>query len=286
MITAAVWVDFTGDGRLDLVTAGEWMPLQFYENDGKRLRNVTGSVGLPSMRGWWYSLVAGDFNNDGHPDLVAGNLGLNFPYTTSATSKFGVYANSFTGNRTTDVVLTQEIDGTEYPVFGLAKLGPAIYTVGLRFPTYESFATAPIGRLFSASQLRQAVHYQVDTFASAYLQNNGDGTFAVRPLPNFAQISPIRRMVAFDVDGDGNLDLIAAGNLYYTEPNTTRADAGNGVWLRGDGRGGFTPISPSVSGFLAPLEVTDLALLALPTGKAILVANNSDSLQAYVIAGR
>lgn len=286
MITAAVWVDFTGDGRLDLVTAGEWMPLQFYENDGKRLRNVTGSVGLPATRGWWYSLVAGDFNNDGHPDLVAGNLGLNYPFRTSANSRFGVYANDFTGNRTTDVILTQEIDGTEYPVFGLAKLGSAIYTVGLRFPTYQSFAGVSIRQLFSASQLRQAVHYQVDTFASVYLQNDGDGTFTAVPLPNFAQISPIRSMVAYDVDGDGNLDLIAAGNLYYTEPNTTRADAGNGVWLRGDGRGGFTPVSPSVSGFLAPLEVTDLALVTLPTGKAILVANNSDSLQAYVIAGR
>src|SRR5213592_2846331 len=44
MITAAVWVDFDGDGRLDLVTAGEWMPLQFYKNiDGKQLRNVTAS---------------------------------------------------------------------------------------------------------------------------------------------------------------------------------------------------------------------------------------------------
>jgi hypothetical protein len=286
MITDAVWVDFTGDGRLDLVTAGEWMTLQFFANDGKRLRDVTGSVGLPPMRGWWYSLAAGDFNHDGRPDLVAGNLGLNYPFTTSAKSRFGVYANDFTGNRTTDIILTQEIDGTEYPVFGLAKLGPATYTLALRFPTYESFAHASIQQIFSPPQLRQAVHYQVDTFASVYLQNDGDGTFTAVPLPNFAQISPIRRMVAHDVDGDGNLDLIAAGNLYYSEPTTPRGDAGNGVWLRGDGHGAFTAVFPSASGFLAPLEVTDLALITIPTGKAVLVANNADSLQAYVIVGR
>jgi hypothetical protein len=286
MITDAVWMDFTADGRLDLVTVGTWMPVQFYENDGARLRDVTGSVGLPAMQGWWYSLEPGDFNNDGHPDLVAGNLGLNYAFTTSAESRFGIYADDFTGNQTTDIVLTQEIDGTEYPFFGLAKLGPPIYTVGLKFSTYASFAEASIPQIFSSSQLQQAVHYQADTFASAYLQNNGDGTFTPFPLPNLAQISPINGIIAHDVDGDGNLDLIVAGNLYYAEPNTPRADAGNGLWLRGDGRGTFTPVPPSTSGFLAPLQVTDLALITTPTGKAVLVANNSDSLQALSIGGR
>ncbi len=287
MITAAVWIDFDGDGKLDLVTAGEWMPLQFYKNiDGKTLRNVTASIGLPPMRGWWYSLATGDFNHDGHPDLVAGNLGLNFAYATSPQSRFGVYAADFTGNRTTDIVLTQEIGGTEYPLFGRAKLGPTIWPVALRFPSYASFAAASVEQLFGAAPLRHALHYQTDTFASLYLQNNGDGTFTSVPLPNLAQISPIRGIIAHDVDGDGNLDLIVAGNLYDTESNTPPADAGNGLWLKGDGRGHFTPVPPVASGFLAPRHVTGLALIQTPAGKAVLVANNGDSLQAFTIRKR
>ncbi len=283
MITAAVWIDFDGDGRLDLVTAGEWMPLQFYHNDGTRLRDVTASMGLPPLRGWWYSLASGDFNHDGHPDLVAGNLGLNYTYTTSEHGKFGVYAADFTGNGTSDVVLTRELDGTEYPLFGLAPLGRDIYPLAVRFPSYAAFSLASVPQLFGAVQLQRAVHYQTDTFASVYLQNNGNGTFTARPLPNLAQISPIRGIIAHDVDGDGNLDLIVAGNLYDVEPNTPRADAGNGLWLKGDGHGHFTPVPPVASGFLAPLEVTGLALIKTPTGSAVLVANHGDSLRAFTI---
>jgi hypothetical protein len=171
-------------------------------------------------------------------------------------------------------------------LFGRAKLGAAIYPAALRFPTYASFAAASVVQLFDADQLPRALHYQTDTFASVYLQNNGDGTFTSVPLPNLAQISPIRGIIAQDVAGDGNLDLIVAGNLYDTEPNTTPADAGNGLWLKGDGRGHFTPVPPEASGFLAPRNVTGLALIRTPAGKAVLVANNGDSLQAFTIRNR
>jgi hypothetical protein len=283
MVTAAVWADFNGDGKVDLVTAGEWMPLTFYHSDGHRLHDVTSQVGVGATRGWWYSLAVGDFNRDGHPDLVAGNLGLNFMYHTSAQSRFGVYAADFLGNRTTNIVLTQEIGGTEYPFFGLARLAPSIYPLALRFPSYGAFAVVSIPQVFGADQLAQAVHYQTDTFASLYLQSNGDGTFTASPLPNLAQIAPIRGIIPEDVDGDGNLDLIVAGNLYDTEPNTPRADAGNGLWLKGDGRGHFTPVPPWESGFLAPGDVTGLAMIKTSTGSAVLVANYGDSLQTYSI---
>ncbi len=77
-----------------------------------------------------------------------------------------------------------------------------------------------------------------------------------------------------------------AGNLYDTEPNTPRADAGNGLWLRGDGRGNLAPVPATESGFLAPLNVAGLALIRTPAGRALLVANTGDSLQAFAIGRR
>src|SRR5438309_1439629 len=286
MVTDAVWIDFDGDGRLDLVTAGEWMGLEFFKNDGTRLRNVTAAMGLPPLRGWWFSLAAGDFNHDGHIDLVAGNLGLNHTYTTSATGKLGVYAGSFTDARTTDVVLTKTIEGREYPIAGLPALSGAIYTVGIQFPTYAAYSTATVQQLFTATALQRALHYQVDTLASVYLQNDGHGRFTMTALPNLAQIAPLRGIIAYDVDGDGNLDLIVAGNIYDEEPNTPRADAGEGLWLRGDGHGHFTPAPAAESGFRADGDVTGIALVKTPAGTAVLVANNGDSLQAFRIPHR
>jgi hypothetical protein len=137
--------------------------------------------------------------------------------------------------------------------------------------------------IFGSSPLQRAIHYQADTFASVYLQNEGAGKFAAVQLPNLAQLSPIKGMVVDDVDGDGHLDLIVAGNLYDMEPNTPRADAGNGLWLRGDGKGHFAAMSPTETGFLAPLDVSALGLVRTRAGKMVLVANAGDSLQTFLI---
>lgn len=259
------------------------MPIQFYRNDGQRLRNVTEATGLPPLRGWWYSLAVGDFDGDGRPDIVVGNLGLNYSYTTGKDSRFGIYAGSFAGDRATDIVLTKEQDGKEYPFASLAFFGQPMYQLGIRFPTAGSFAKASVAEAFSSAQLQQGIHYQADTFASMYLHNDGAGRFSAHALPNLAQIAPIRGIIAGDVDGDGHLDLIIAGNLYDAEPNTPRADAGNGLWLRGDGKGNFSPVSPAASGFLASLNVSGLAMVKTPNGRAVLVANTADSLQAFRI---
>jgi hypothetical protein len=286
MVTDAAWIDFDGDGKLDLVTTGEWMPVEFYHNDGKRFRNVTASTHVPPMRGWWYSLAVGDFDHDGRPDLVVGNLGLNYPYTATKDAPFGIYAVNLTGGRSSDIILTQVIGGNEYPEFGMALLGRDIYPLAIKFPTYGSFANASMPQILGAADLKKALHYQAETFASMYLHNDGGGSFSASPLPNLAQIAPIKGIIVTDVDGDGNLDLVVAGNLYDAEPNTTRADAGNGLWLRGDGKGHFTPVSPGQSGFFAPLNVSGLALVNTPSGKAVIVANSGDSLQTFTIRKR
>ncbi|HEX6627026.1 MAG TPA: VCBS repeat-containing protein [Gemmatimonadaceae bacterium] len=283
MITDAAWVDFDGDGRLDLVTVGEWMPITLFRNERDRFADVTAAAQLPPSRGWWYSVATGDFDGDGRPDIVAGNLGLNYTYAASKDATFDVYAGTFTGNQSTDIVLAEKANGTSYSLAGMAPLGQVVYTTAVRFPTFASFAAAPLDRLLSAEQLKQAIHYEADTFESIFLHNDGGGKFSMTKLPNLAQISPIKGIVVRDVDGDGHLDLIVAGNLFESEPNTPRADAGNGLWMRGDGKGHFSPIPPYESGFVAPRDVSGLVPIKTASGPAIVVANVGDSLQIFRI---
>ena len=286
MITDAAWVDFDGDRRLDLVTVGEWAPIQFLKNEGNRFTDVTSSTGLPSDRGWWFSIATGDFDGDGRPDIVVGNLGLNYTYTTSKDTTFEVYASNFTGNQTTDVVLAARINGTSYSFAGMSPLGRDVYTTSIKFPTFGTFAAATLEQLFGQDQLKHSLHYEVDTFASVFLHSDGGGKFSMTNLPSAAQISPVKGILVRDVDGDGHLDLVVAGNLYETEPNTPRADASNGLWLRGDGKGHFFAVSPAESGLVAPRDASGLTPLRTPAGEMIIVPNVADSLQVFRIRHR
>ena len=132
------------------------------------------------------------------------------------------------------------------------------------------------------AQLSSALHYEADNFASAVFHNEGAGRFSMAPLPPAAQMAPVRGIVVADADGDGNEDLIIAGNIVDVEANTARADAGNGLVLRGDGRGGFSALFPRQTGFLAPLDASGAAIArdGLGAGRVI-VANVGGPVQVF-----
>ena len=50
------------------------------------------------------------------------------------------------------------------------------------------------------------------------------------------------------MDGDGKEDVFLSQNFFATLPEEWRHDAGRGLWLRGDGQGGFKAVSGQESG--------------------------------------
>jgi hypothetical protein len=91
-------------------------------------------------------------------------------------------------------------------------------------------------------------------------------------------------MIIDDFDRDGNLDILAAGNLFDVEIVTPRNDSGVGLFLKGDGKGSFKSIPARLSGFFVPKEVKALSLIHLNNtdkDKAVLVGNNNEKLQIF-----
>jgi len=198
------------------------------------LKTRTEDYGLEKSSGWWYSIIADDFDKDGDLDLVAGNLGLNYKYQASDTESFDVYAHDYDENGHLDIVLGYYNEGVQYPVRGRQCSSGQVPAISFKFEDYNSFAEASLEEVYSSKGLEASLHYQAWTFASSYIENKGNGNFEIRKLPNPAQISCINGIVADDFNKDGHLDLVVAGNLYVTEVETTRNDASYGQFLAGD----------------------------------------------------
>ena len=281
MVTDALWFDYNDDGKKDLIVTGEWMPISFFENDGKQLRNVTEKQNFENTVGWWNTIETADFDNDGDLDLVAGNLGLNSKYKSSKESPFEIYVNDFDENNRQDIVLSVTKKGVKLPVRGRECSSQQIPMIKKNFETYASFASATLDDIYGKGMLANSIHKTVDTFAHQWFENKGNGTFEMHELPMEAQFSSINDIVVFDYNQDDFPDLLVAGNLYDTEVETPRSDAGIGLVLENDGKKGFNPVPMSKSGLLIDNEVKVIAPIKLgATDKsAFLIGVNNDSLR-------
>ena len=144
-----------------------------------------------------------------------------------------------------------------------------------KIPTYTDFASKSIEQIIGKN-LEAALHYAATEFRSGIFVNEGKG-FVFQPLANEAQQSVINSIVWEDFDGDGLEDLLMAGNNYQAEIETTRSDAGTGIFMKGTGKGTFEYIPSAVTGFVADEDTRGLVALRRDTGSSILVLNNNAS---------
>ena len=281
LVTDAIWTDFNNDSISDLIVVGEWMAPTFYENKDGKLNNVSEAAGTADIKGWWYSIEAADIDNDGDLDLICGNLGKNSKFKASYKKPFNVFSTDFDQNGTCDIVLSKEYNGKLVPTRGRQCSSEQMPFIKEKFPTYKEFATAGLEDILGKEKINEALHLQVTDFESKILINNGNGTYTAKALPRLAQVSPLNGIIVKDINKDGNLDLITAGNMYNTEVETPRYDAGTGLIMLGNGKGDFDVIPSGKSGFFADKDVKDIALIKSKGRELILVANNSDTLQVF-----
>jgi hypothetical protein len=227
MVTDALWHDVDGDGRADLVVVGEWMPITIFRNTGSGTLERMAPGGLERSHGWWNRIVAADFfTGDGRTDFVLGNLGLNTRLRASETEPATMYVNDFDRNGFVEqIVSSYTNDGVSYPLALRDDLLRVLPFVKERYPTYEAYAEQRVTDIFGAADLADAVLKRAYTFATTLARNNGDGSFTLVPLPLEAQSAPVYGILAAELDGDGALDLLLAGNFDGVKPEIGRMRA-------------------------------------------------------------
>jgi len=280
MVCDALWTDFNNDGWPDLVLAGEWMPVSFLENDKGIFKNVSPQTGLANIKGWWNSVTAGDFDNDGDMDYIVGNMGLNSFYKASAEYPVRAYGKDFDHNGIYDMIPSvylpdQQGSLQEFPAEGRDDMLKQMNSLRRKFPTYKDFAVATMKDILSAQDREGALILEANEFRSCYLRNEGNGKFSMHPLPQQAQYSMINGMTVDDFDEDGNLDVLLTGNDYGTEPLVGRYDALNGLLMKGDGKGNFLPLSILQSGVYIPGNGKAVAELKAAKGQTLIAASQN-----------
>ena len=285
MVTGVRFADMDNDRDPDLVIAGEWMGIMVLLNEKGHFLDATVPAGLQGMKGWWSALTTADVNGDGRMDIIAGNLGWNSKFHGTAEQPVHIYWADFDDNGRHDIVLAKEKAGKQLPVRGRECSSQQCPRILQRFPTYQQFADADLTAIYTPEKLAGSLHLQATWMLSTVLLSNADGTFTPKPLPNAAQVSPINGIVALDVNSDGHLDLVCAGNHWGAEVETVRYDASIGSVLLGNGKGDFHAMPATRSGFVAWGNVKGLALIQRNGRRTVLVANNNDAVQAYELRG-
>ncbi|HMH24050.1 MAG TPA: VCBS repeat-containing protein, partial [Puia sp.] len=287
MVTDALWSDFDNDGKVDLVLVGEWMPVTFLKNTGKGFVNVTETSGIGGHIGWYNSLVAGDFNNDGLIDYIAGNQGLNSNYKATFEEPMTILAKDLDQNGSLDAMVfcyMKAEDGTmkPFPMSTKDDMIGQLISIRKKYPTYKSYGLATLDDLWSARDRNGAIMLKATDMNTSYIQNKGNGKFTIKPLPAEAQTAPVYGMKCEDLDGDGNPDLLMVGNDFGMEPYSGRHDAFNGLCLKGDGKGNFAPLTTAASGFFVKGDAKGLATIWSAKDEELLLATqNQDSLLVF-----
>ena len=258
---------------------GEWTGIGLFENKGGYFEEVSGKSNLDDEKGWWFSVLEIDANQDGLKDYVLGNVGKNIKFKASKENRFKVFANDFDDNGTLDVVLSSKYNGEYVPARGRECSSQQMPFITDKFKTYNEFANATLTDVYG-EKLETSVALEASEFRSVILMNKGGGLFEKQVLPERAQFFPVLDMEAIDVNQDGLEDLVAVGNIYDTEVETPRLDCGTGLVLLSDGKGGFKPLEWSESGLFISEDIKSMVRVSLGSSEHLLMGINNGSTRS------
>ncbi len=285
MVTDACWTDINRDGRPDLVVVGDWMAPSIFINRNGRLEKD--HTELDGMTGWWSCVKSADINGDGYPDLLLGNYGLNSKLRASADYPLKMWVGDFDNNGIPEQLLSVQKEGKYYPFLGKEELENQLPYLKKEYLSYTKMAGKTMEEIFG-KKLGEATLLQATTLASMVLISDGKGGFNPKLLPAQMQWAPVFSFYVDDFDGNGNKDILAAGNFYGVRPFEGRYDAMPPTPGWGDGKGNFSCRLPYPSSLLISGEVRDIQPLKILDQVFLVIARKNEKLSflAYQRIGK
>ena len=280
MITEALWADIDNDNSKDLIVVGEWMPVSVFINKNGKLINATKSHFKATKKGWWNTLTVEDFNSDGKPDIIAGNMGTNTQFRVSEAEPAELYYADFDRNGSIDPIFCYYIQGKSYPYLTRDELLGQLAVLRPRFTSYAAYSEATIDDILSEEQLRSAAKLTADHMETTLFLSADQGKFEIGSLPVQAQYGPVYNIAVADYNLDGKRDMILFGNNEYFKLRLGKYDANYGTLLTGDGSGGFQYVDQVNSG----LDVKGTVNSSIQVNNILLLGVAEEKVRAYKIS--
>ncbi len=282
LVKDAAWTDLDADGAQDLIIIGEWMPITIFLNKNGKLVNETVRFGLDKTNGWWSSIAIEDFNQDGFPDVVVGNLGLNNRLKPSAEFPIKMVVADFDKNGTNEQIISYPVDGNYFTVATKDELVKQIPILKKDFVRYIDFAGKTVDEIFAKFQIKAAPYLKSHKFESLVLYNQKGKNFTAKALPIEAQFSPIEDIAIEDIDQDGYLDLVLGGNTTAVASYFGSYQGNWGLILKGDATGSFKTFKESSLKIKG--DVKQIKRVSVGTNKWLIFAKNNSSLEVFNIS--
>jgi hypothetical protein len=282
MLTDGALADLDGDGKTELLLAGEWMALQVFTFDQGTWSNRTAQFGLENTRGFWKRLYVGDIDGDGKTDLLAGNSGTNSRLRTSAEKPLRLAINDFDQNGSIEQILHHHENGKSIPWVLKNTMVKQIPSLKKQVLSYADYKDKALEELFPQSVWANSLILQADWMETTLWINQGNGKLIQEALPAEVQYAPVHAISVLPRQGKSSLILLG-GNESRIKPELG-TQLGSYAWvLEKDVNNKWKALKPQESGLFVSGEIRDFQWIQSKGQTHLFVLRNHDKPLVFTV---